>query len=55
MPATDDEVIQVEDLLDGDKTEGIIVPDTEQNFDLVGSHGCGSDKVQFRGSDGMLP
>ncbi|KAK6118064.1 hypothetical protein DH2020_048196 [Rehmannia glutinosa] len=55
VPATDDEVMAVEDLLEDDNSKGG-TPDTGRTLECSTSYGCGpcgSDKVQFNGSEGQ--
>lgn len=53
MPATDDEVMQVEDLLEDDKSEIHTVADTGQNVGCASSDGFPSSNSQFDGSEGQ--
>ncbi|KAI3463231.1 hypothetical protein Pfo_019894 [Paulownia fortunei] len=55
VPATDDEVMAVEDLLEDDKSK-VRTPDTGQTLECSTTYGCGpcgSNKVQFKGSEGQ--
>ena len=52
MPATDDEVMEVEDLLKGDKSEIHPVADTGQNVGCASNDEFPSTKTQFDGSEG---
>ncbi|KAG8388417.1 hypothetical protein BUALT_Bualt02G0123700 [Buddleja alternifolia] len=57
VPATDDEVMAVEDLLEDDKSIGRIIQQTGQTPECSTSYGhesCSSNKVQFKGSEGLL-
>lgn len=57
MPATEDEVMAVEDLLEDDKSK-VRTPDTGQTLECSVNYGSGprgSKKAQFKGSEGSIP
>ncbi|PSR96940.1 Telomere repeat-binding protein [Actinidia chinensis var. chinensis] len=53
VPATDDEVMEVEDLLEDDKSEIHSVADTGQNVGCASNDEFPSTKTQFDGSEGQ--
>lgn len=54
VPATDDEVMEVEGLLLDDKTEMHIVADTEQNVGCTSNEGSSCGMPQLESSEGLL-
>ncbi|GMP35162.1 hypothetical protein CsSME_00007726 [Camellia sinensis var. sinensis] len=53
VPATDDEVMEVEDLLEDDKSERLPVAGAGQNVGYTSNDGCPPIKTQFNGSEGQ--
>lgn len=53
VPATDDEVMEVEDLLEDDKSEKLPVAGAGQNVGYTSNDGCPPIKAQFNGSEGQ--
>ncbi|GMP35164.1 hypothetical protein CsSME_00007726 [Camellia sinensis var. sinensis] len=51
VPATDDEVMEVEDLLEDDKSERLPVAGAGQNVGYTSNDGCPPIKTQFNGSE----
>jgi len=54
VPATDDEVMEVEDLLEDDKSERLPVAGAGQNVGYTSNDGCPPIKTQFNGSEGLF-
>lgn len=54
MPATDDEIMEVEDFLVDDKTEIQVATDTEKTVECISIEGSACGKLQLEDSDGYL-
>lgn len=54
MPATDDEVMEVEDFLIDDKTEVNVTPDSGKTNECISSGGSSCLKLQLESSEGYL-
>lgn len=54
VPATDDEVMEVEDFLIDDKTEVNVTPDSGKTNECISSGGSSCLKLQLESSEGYL-
>lgn len=54
MPATDEEVMEVEDLIEDDKCEIQFVADTKQQAECVSDNVFSSGKSQSNGPEGQF-
>lgn len=54
MPATDDEVMEVEDFIEDEKSEMHDVANTEQTLGSIGNEGSSSEKILLESSEGLL-
>ena len=52
MPATDDELMEVEDFLEDDKTEMHDVADSGQTVGHISDEGAFSEKTQLESTEG---
>lgn len=52
MPATDDELMEVEDFLEDDKTEMHDVADSGQTVGHISDEGASSEKTQLENTEG---
>lgn len=54
MPATDDDVMEVEDFLEDEKSEMHDVANTEQTMGSIGNEGSSSEKIPLENPEGLL-
>lgn len=53
VPATQDEIMVVEDLLEDDKCEPKLVPDTRQTTESCKTEGCLMERNPFQAPEGL--